>query len=215
MAPDVAANVLSSVVTAAATVVLAWFGKTQIDEARRDREARKSEIAFEREERLRSGLGVLRVEMGRVIRLSQRWAQLDLVALARGNQLRPEELPPPDWGLIATALGQAGSATVAISSVAFGKLDDAIFHAYNLASAAEHREKTMRSKMMTDDERTAYARDWDQKAKSLVGTLRQELQDAADGLSDAIEAVRLSDRQIEIPETLKSNVTNLVRAAIG
>jgi hypothetical protein len=94
--------------TAAATIVLAFFAAVQIWQARR-----------ESKERQRAAYASLYAEYFHLSSLSDSWADEDLVALARNDALRPEDMLPRDWGTLIRLLGEVGSETGALGGMAY------------------------------------------------------------------------------------------------
>jgi hypothetical protein len=198
-----AVNIVVGVVTASATIVLALYAKQQLDEAARDRESRRQ-----------AAIDTLFAEASRILRLSARWSQLDLVELAHKNQLAIDDLLPPDWGLIMTLLGQVGAETALLGGVAYGKLNDAVLHARDLQQAVDRRNGFLAEEIARGRDSSIVESLWSKHATDVVGAIRVNLTDAAAGLFDAIDVATPMSRKLAIPGRLTSNVAEEVREAV-
>ena len=191
---------ISTAVTGVATVVLAWYGRVQIREGQRERASRRG-AAFD----------TLVAEASRLMRLSARWSQLDPIVLARKGQLVPDDLLPPDWGLIVSLLGQIGPETALLGSVAYGRLNDAVMHARDLVYAVGNRDRHLAQQVAHGlDSRTAESK-WAEEAATVIAAIRGYLNEAAEGLWDAMLAGPKRPRRLAIPGDLKSRVAVEVR----
>jgi hypothetical protein len=91
-----------------APAVLASFAGVQIWVVRR-----------QSKDRQRAAFASLYAEYLHLSSLSAEWAEEDLVELALGDALRPEDMLPRDWGTLIRLLGEVGSATGALGAMAY------------------------------------------------------------------------------------------------
>ena len=101
-------------VTPLATGVLTFFAGVQIWQVRK-----------EIKERQRAAFASLYAAYLHLSSLSAEWADEDLVELAHGDALRPEDMLPRDWGTLIRLLGEVGSATGALGAMAYQTVAEA------------------------------------------------------------------------------------------
>jgi hypothetical protein len=100
--------------TPLATGVLTFFAGVQIWQVRK-----------ESKDRQRAAFASLYAEFLHLSSLSAEWAEEDLVELAHGDALRPEDMLPRDWGTLIRLLGEVGSATGALGAMAYQTVAEA------------------------------------------------------------------------------------------
>jgi len=114
VAAPLAAPTMLTWMTPLATGVLTFFAGVQIWQVRK-----------ESNDRQRAAFASLYAEFLHLSSLSAEWAEEDLVELAHGDALRPEDMLPRDWGTLIRLLGEVGSATGALGAMAYQTVAEA------------------------------------------------------------------------------------------
>ncbi len=186
-------------INALMTVSISGFALVQLMVSARDRRSR-----------MRTALGAFWVEYWRVWTVSERWRKEDLEYLDRAGLFNPDEILPPDWGVVLPLLGELGPMPARLGGLA-----------YSLAAhAAEHGRAFQRLK---DTEKilakqNASAEDFrklSQLRADAAGHARTKARLAADTFEDALACVPRWAKVMKFdPDLLKSEPGRKLAAQI-